>query len=133
MRDQGLIIGGLAVFLGLITFPITYNVMSGKKSEPPKLQLPAAEKQCVAPIEYMKASHMKLLFQWRDERVRQGVRTYTAYDGKTYTISFTGTCLSQCHTDKAEFCDRCHNYVGIRTPNCTDCHVDPKLIQRSGE
>ena len=133
MRDQGLIIGGLAVFLGLITFPITYNVMSGKTSEPPKLQLPAAEKQCVAPIEYMKASHMKLLFQWRDERVRQGVRTYTAYNGKTYTISFTGTCLSQCHTDKAEFCDRCHNYVGIRTPNCTDCHVDPKLIQRSGE
>jgi len=31
----------------------------------------------------------------------------------------------KCHTDKAKFCDRCHNYVGV-TPNCWDCHVEPK-------
>ena len=133
MRDKGLIIGGLVVFLGLITFPISYNVMAGKTSEPPNLQLPAKEKQCVAPIEYMKSSHMKLLFQWRDQRVRLGIRTFASQDGRTYTISFTDTCLTQCHTEKAQFCDRCHTYMGIQTPNCTDCHVDPKLIQRSGE
>jgi len=133
MRDQGLIFVGLLVFLGLITFPVSYNLIAGKTSKPLELQLPAVEKQCVAPIDYMKTSHMKLLFQWRDDRVRRDIRTYAAYDGKSYAISFTGTCLTKCHTSKADFCDRCHNYMGIQTPNCTDCHIDPKLIQRSGE
>jgi hypothetical protein len=133
MRDHVLIYGGLVVFLGLITFPIYYNVAAGTTSEPPQLQLPTAEKQCVAPIEYMKESHMKLLFQWRDDRVRRNIRTYISQDGKPYTISLTGTCLSNCHTSKADFCDRCHTYVGIQAPNCMDCHVDPKLTQRSAE
>jgi hypothetical protein len=133
MRDKGLIYVGLVVFLGLITFPISYNVVHGKSSKGPELRLPANRKECVAPLTYMKDSHMKLLIAWRDERVRNNVRSYTAYDGKSYDISLTGTCLGQCHTSKAEFCDSCHNYVGIRTINCMDCHVDPKLIQRSGE
>ena len=133
MRDRGLIFVGLLVFLGVVTLPFSYNLLAGKTSKPPLLQLPAGEKQCVAPVDYMKESHMKLLFQWRDDRVRNNVRTYLSHDGKSYAISFTGTCLTQCHTSKAEFCDRCHDYMGIPAPNCTDCHIDPKLIQRSGE
>jgi len=133
MRDQGLIYGGLAIFLGFITFPVSYNLVAGKTSKGPELKLPVAEKQCVAPVDYMKGSHMKLLMDWRENLVRKNIRTYTAFDGRSYTISLNGTCLGKCHSSKADFCDRCHSYVGIQTPYCMDCHIDPKLIQRSGE
>ncbi len=42
----------------------------------------------------------------------------------------TGTCLTGCHTNKADFCDRCHNYAGVSV-YCWECHVDPKLARRS--
>lgn len=116
MRDRGLIVGGLVVFLALITFPFWYAKASGATAQAPKRQLPAAAKQCVAPVEYMRASHMKLLLDWRERVVRGGERKMT----------LTGTCMKQCHTDKAEFCDRCHSYAGVEGPYCIDCHVDPK-------
>jgi hypothetical protein len=121
MRDRAQILTGLALFLALVTFPAWY----GRKSAPPKLRLPAQAKQCVAPVSYMKTSHMTLLLQWRDEAVRRGNRTYRSYDGKTYEISLSNTCLNQCHTSKAEFCDRCHTYAGVQQPYCFDCHNDP--------
>jgi hypothetical protein len=129
MRDRGLIVAGLAVFLGLITFPVWYDVSAGKNALPPDIKLPANEKTCVAPTDFMKTSHMSLLIQWRDAAVRENDRTFRAFDGKTYTISLTGTCLKQCHTSKAEFCDRCHSYSGVKTPYCWDCHVDPAVLQ----
>jgi hypothetical protein len=131
MHDRGLIVAGLLVFLGLITFPVWYDLAAGKTPQEPGLKLPAHEKECVAPIPYMKTSHMKLLNEWRDQVVRNNVRTYTSYSGRTYTISLTGTCLQQCHTEKAGFCDRCHTFNGVRSPSCWDCHVDPELVHQT--
>jgi hypothetical protein len=127
MRDQGIIYGGLAVFLGLLTFPVWYNLAVGATAKPPDVRLPVREKQCVAPVEYMKTSHMTLLMNWRDEVVRRQVRSYTAFNGKKYNMNLTETCLSGCHSNKAEFCDRCHGYVGVTGPYCMDCHIDPRL------
>lgn len=126
MRDRPLILGGLGLFLALVTFPFWYNVARGKTARPPDIKLPAEARQCVAPAAYMKASHMELLSQWRDDVVRRQIRTYVAHDGKTYEISLTRTCLAQCHTGKEEFCDRCHTYAGVKGPYCWDCHVDAK-------
>jgi hypothetical protein len=131
MRDRGLIIGGLTVFLALITFPFWYNLATATTSRGPEPVLPATEKNCVAPVEYMRTSHMDLLVTWREQVVRSNVRSYQAFDGKTYNMSLTKTCM-QCHTSKADFCDRCHNYAGV-TPNCWDCHIDPKLTGRSSQ
>jgi hypothetical protein len=73
---------------------------------------------------------MHLLMDWRDAAVRHDVHSFKAFNGKTYTMSLSGTCLSSsCHTNKAEFCDRCHNYAAVSV-NCWDCHVDPKLARR---
>ena len=41
-------------------------------------------------------------------------------------MSLTNTCLG-CHSNKAQFCDQCHNYLEV-TPYCWDCHVDPITI-----
>jgi hypothetical protein len=130
MRDRGVIIGGLTLFLVLFTFPVWYNRAAGTTSRAPELQRPVQEKNCVAPVAYMRTSHMELLTAWRDQVVRRGVRTFTAFDGKSYTMALTQTCL-KCHASKADFCDRCHNYAGV-APYCWDCHIDPKLAQGVG-
>lgn len=132
MRDKGLIVIALLVFLGIMTFPIWYNLASGPAAEAPELQMPANATECVAPTATMRATHMDMLLDWRDEVVRNNVREFTAFNGKTYTMSLTGTCLKQCHTSKADFCDRCHNYSGVSTPYCWDCHVDPEEFRAAG-
>jgi len=130
MRDRGIILGGLIAFLGVVTFPVWYNLAAGTTARAPELKLPEQEKNCVAPMEYMRKSHMELLTTWRDEVVRQNIRTFRSFDGKTYTMGLTQTCM-KCHASKADFCDRCHEYAGV-TPHCWDCHIDPKLARAAG-
>ena len=131
MRDRPVIFLGVAVFLVLITFPVWYNVAMGRRSEPPKPVLPDPQiaKRCVASTSYMRSSHMEMLLSWRDDVVRQDRRIFKAADGKAYTMSLTRTCM-KCHTSKADFCDRCHDYVAVK-PYCWDCHIAPEQIQRS--
>ena len=122
MYNTGKIIIGILFFLGLATFPLWYSkVQSGP---PPKLELPAQEKECVAPTPYMKSSHMELLISWRDEVVREGNRVYMAFNGKKYDMSLSNTCM-KCHISKVKFCDQCHNYLNV-SPKCWDCHIEPK-------
>ncbi len=124
MYDGPKIITGIVIFLVIVTFPIWYNVASGKADYQPDPKLPATEKSCVMDTAYMKANHMDLLNTWRDEVVRNGERVFTAQDGRKYNKSLTGNCLG-CHESKADFCDQCHNYVGV-APYCWNCHVDPE-------
>ena len=131
MRDRVWIYAGLLFFLGLISYPIWHSLTVKANTRPPDLVLPKNAKDCVAPVEYMRTSHMKLLLDWRDKVVRQDQLKYTAPDGKVYDMSLTRTCMN-CH-EKAGFCDRCHTYAGVSGPYCWDCHVDPKLARRSAQ
>jgi hypothetical protein len=129
MRDRGLVIAGLLVFLALITLPLWLGAVKRSTSKPPELKLPENEKACVLPTEEMREKHMDLLITWRDEVVRQNKRTFTMADGRVFEKSLTKTCL-HCHTSKADFCDKCHDYASVK-PYCWDCHIDPKLVARS--
>jgi [DsrC]-trisulfide reductase subunit J len=120
---------GLAAFLVLVTFPVWSSVGPRTRLKGPNLALPAHEKDCVMPARLMMTSHMKLLLQWRKEVVRDDLHSFKAYDGKLYKMKLTGTCLG-CH-NKAKFCDRCHTYMGVETPYCWNCHIDPALARRS--
>jgi len=131
MRDRPAIFAGLIVFVGLFTFPLWYGHAAKTSAAAPDIKLPAQEKQCVAPLNYMRDSHMQLLVDWREQVVRENQRQFTAYNGKVYDKSLTRTCLEQCHTNKAEFCDRCHSYAGVSGPYCWDCHVEKQLTARS--
>ncbi len=140
MNDKKWIVLGLVIFIGLFTVPLWYNLLikAGKAAPAPKvvtdqaavpqeLQLVLTEKakaakECVMPTEYMKAEHMQLLDQWRHSVVRNTQREFTNPEGKTFTMSLSNTCLD-CHSNKAEFCDRCHNYASV-SPYCFDCHID---------
>jgi len=123
MKDKGLIIAGLIIFFALLTSPFWYNL--GKASVAPKpvlTQKAKDAKECVLPTDYMKAEHMQLLDIWRENVVRTGKRLYVNSSGKSFEMSLSNTCLD-CHSNKADFCDKCHTYASV-DPYCWDCHID---------
>ena len=124
MFDANKIIPGLIVFLLLVTFPVWYVMASGKADYVPAPEIVTEGKQCIESAEYMRDKHMDLLNDWRESVVRDGTRTYIASDGQEYDMSLTGTCMN-CHSNKAEFCDQCHDYTAVK-PDCWDCHNPPK-------
>lgn len=122
MYDKGKVLTGIVVFVVLMTFPVWFN---GLKSAPaPEPKLPKDKKECVEATDVMKAEHMKLLNDWRDWVVRDKNRVYRAASGKKFTMSLSNTCM-ECHSSKKEFCDQCHNYMGV-APYCWDCHLEPE-------
>jgi len=81
---------------------------------------------CVEPKDYMKVEHMQILDIWRDSVVRTGSRVFVSKSGKKFNVSLsTGedSCMG-CHSNKADFCDKCHDYASVR-PYCWDCHIEP--------
>jgi hypothetical protein len=124
MYDAGKIIPGLVIFFALVSFPAWHNALSGTTAYKPEPEIVTKEEQCVEPKQYMTDNHSALLNEWKEAAVRDSNRTYVASDGKTYDINLTGTCMD-CHSNKAEFCDRCHDYAGVN-PNCWYCHVAPE-------
>ncbi|RPJ09055.1 MAG: cytochrome C [Deltaproteobacteria bacterium] len=127
MHDTGKIILGLIVFLSIVTYPVWHNAISGKAGYVPAPKVAPDKKQCVEPKQVIRIIHRDLLTDWRESVVRKGMRTYLASDAKAYPMSLNRTCMN-CHTDKGEFCDQCHHYMGIK-PRCWDCHNYPKGIQ----
>lgn len=123
MYNKKYIIAGIVIFVGLFTLPFWINFAS-PDYEPPKIVLPANEKECIEPAEYMLSEHMSLLNTWRDEALRDGKRLYVASNGKEWVISLQNTCMS-CHANKAKFCDSCHTANSV-DPYCWDCHVAPR-------
>jgi hypothetical protein len=128
MYNGGKIIAGLIVFLAFFTFPFYYNLGKANARPEPKLNTPViqqlAEKKCVESRDFMRAEHMQLLNDWRDSVVRDNNRIYVNAQGRQFIISLQNTCMN-CHSNKKEFCDKCHNYMAV-TPYCFSCHIQPK-------
>ncbi len=129
MYKGGKIIAALVVFVALLSIPFFYNM--GKSNTGPVINLntPAiqklAVKECVEPVEWMRANHMKLLSQWREEAVRNGKTVYINSQGKSFENNLQ-TCVN-CHFDPAskeseQFCVSCHTHTAVN-PNCWTCHI----------
>jgi hypothetical protein len=130
MYDSGKIIAGILIFIILLTFPVWYNIVLGDPSGTPVLVKPSGDGQteCVKSASYMRTLHMDLLNEWRDDVVRDGRRFFTTASGKKFEMSLSKTCI-QCHSNKDQFCDQCHNYLAV-TPYCWDCHVEPEKMEK---
>ncbi len=129
MNDKGIIITGLIIFVIIVLFPVWYNFTKPATAalEPELSEKAKAAKYCVLPKEEMKAQHMQILDEWRENVVRKAKRVYVASSGKEYNMSLStgdNSCIG-CHTNKAEFCDKCHDYASVR-PYCWDCHNSPE-------
>lgn len=126
MHNKKTIIPGLLIFLLFMTFPIWSNALKGDETEFPKLVKPKNATECVAETQYMRTSHMALLYEWRDDIVRYGgMRTGITAGGMKYDRTLHG-CIS-CHGSAQNFCIECHNYVAV-TVSCWDCHVSSEEV-----
>lgn len=145
MYDTGKVVIGLLIFVGIFTAPIWYGATFGQAQAEVEL-LDSIEGECAVVVDFQQAhgeavpesreermriarvEHMVLVDGWRDEVVREGARfrPTVAEGGAHRTKSLSNTCLG-CHTNKAQFCDRCHDNSGV-APYCWDCHVDPSQV-----
>jgi hypothetical protein len=124
--DKLKIVLGIIVFLLVALVPLWYGNLTGNIGFVPIIKVGTDAERCVENTLYMKSKHMDLLNNWKESVVRDGIRIHKAVDGRLYNKSLTGTCLG-CHSSKAQFCDRCHDYAGVK-PKCWDCHVVPKDV-----
>ncbi|HWQ41986.1 MAG TPA: sulfate reduction electron transfer complex DsrMKJOP subunit DsrJ [Desulfosporosinus sp.] len=146
MYKGGKIIVSLIIFVAFLSFPFFYNMGKANAGPDVDLNTPAiqqlTDKQCVESPEFMRANHMQLLNQWREESVRNGQTVYINSQGKPFEISLQDTCL-KCHSTEAEkaaqtggvsnpatnvapaFCASCHNYSAVEV-TCWSCHFEPK-------
>ena len=131
MYNKGTIIPGLIIFVVLVTFPLWFNAFSTASTVPKPELPPGGEKACVASAVEMRASHMVMLNEWRDDVLRNGNRTAVTVGGKEYRRGLQTACM-ECHTNKEKFCDSCHTYASVK-PYCWDCHLTPTLAATKKE
>ena len=122
MYNSGKIILGIIIFAALFTAPLWMNLSGEKAYLVPDIVYPVNSEECIYEKEYMRAYHMDILDEWRDKVVREDIR-FTEIKGERMEMSLSKTCM-KCHVTKEEFCDRCHEYLGV-TPYCWECHIMP--------
>lgn len=131
----GAVAAGLAVFIAAWFF-----IHAGHSGSAPALAEDAAavaaatvkpggapidSSKCILPTEYMRAHHMQILNQWRNDSVREGNRVYVNPEGEHFQKSLN-TCLG-CHNNNPMFCFMCHQYADVK-PTCWDCHLSPMEV-----
>jgi hypothetical protein len=111
MRERWL----LPAVVTLVVLPLAVTLLGRALARPsaePFLEK-AAREGCVEDPAWMRAHHMDLLFDLRDQVVRDGVRGERSLEA-----------CQECHLHHDRFCDRCHERVGL-DPGCFDCHAWP--------
>jgi hypothetical protein len=117
----------------LVTFLICAPAGATESYGMPKLDIGKGGK-CVAPTEWMRVNHMKVLFKQRDETVHQGIR------GSKYSLK---NCV-ECHASLRDnsviarpdsFCEGCHRYEAVKI-DCFECHSSKRstaLVQEESK
>lgn len=131
MYNKGTILSGLVIFVLFVTSPFWFNAFSTASTVPKPELPPGGEKVCVESAAEMRASHMQMLNEWRDDVLRNGNRVAVNVGGKEYRKGLQTTCM-QCHTNKEKFCDSCHTYTSVK-PSCWTCHLTPELAATKKE
>ena len=108
----------LAAILVIMLLPLGYYVVSGVVAlgDKPGKFYESKVKQGGTCAWGMKAAEMRL-YHWEYlRRIREDVVRYGIRDQQGLRD------CKGCHTSREDFCDRCHNQVGL-TPDCfTGCH-----------
>ena len=114
----------IVILIAILVLPFVVNI--GRAGGDPEVSLDTPQinampvKECIAPTDYMRESHMVLLNEWRDAVVRDGNYEYVSSSGQVYEMSLDETCLG-CHSNQEDFCDKCHEYASVDL-YCWDCH-----------
>ena len=113
---------GLLLLSALVALRVFWPAVKAEKIASPTVRAIAIDSTvCIAPTEYMRSHHMKILNEWRNSGARDN-RPYVTADGKKFQKSLD-TCLG-CHGSNAYFCISCHQYANAK-PTCWNCHLSP--------
>lgn len=122
MYNSRIVLAGIIVFVVLFSSPFWAGYF-GQSYKSTGIVAPE-EKSCIEDVDFMRAQHMRLLNEWRDEALRKENRVYvSAKDGKKWAISLQNTCM-KCHTNYKDFCAKCHVANSVY-PYCWTCHIIP--------
>lgn len=125
MYHKNYVIAFIVVFLCIATSPFWLNFGTPEYTYPEiKLAKTAEGTKPIEDVAFMRAEHMALLNEWRDQALREGNRVYVASDGRKWDISLQNTCM-ECHTNYDTFCETCHVQNSVE-PYCWTCHVKPQ-------
>ena len=126
MYNAKAVIIAIIIFIALFTTPFWLSWI-GPDYTKTGVQLSLTAKEagtCIEDVEFMRANHMRLLDEWRDQALREENRSYiSALTGKRFEISLQNTCL-RCHNNYSEFCEKCHVPNSVY-PYCWTCHIIP--------
>lgn len=123
MYNAKAVIIGIAVFVAIFTSPFWLGWI-GEDYTKTGVAFPPDQKACIEDTEFMRANHMRLLNEWRDQALREENREYvSALNGRRWAISLQNTCM-KCHSNYADFCERCHVANSVY-PYCWTCHIIP--------
>lgn len=106
----------ILVAMGALAVPLLWALVGFAARSPmpsPWLAPARAGTTCVLPRSEMRYQHRAHLKALRDRVVRDGDRSG---QGRGLT-----SCRG-CHSQREQFCDRCHAQAGV-TPDCFGCHV----------
>ena len=71
MRERLLILAGLAVLVGLLTWPSWQGLAAREAASAPQPAVRAGLAHCIRDTAWMRRNHMKLLMHGRDEERRK--------------------------------------------------------------
>jgi hypothetical protein len=121
IKQWSLLFTILALFIFAATWAFWPIVHAEKAPVHTVKAVPIDSTVCIAPTGYMRASHMKVLDNWRHSGARDN-HPYVTPDGRKFQKSLN-TCLG-CHGNNRYFCISCHMYANAK-PNCWNCHQSP--------
>ena len=75
MYNAKAVITGIVIFVVLFSSPFWVSYL-GQDYTKTDVVLPKDEKNCIEDVEFMRAQHMRLLNEWRDEALRKENRVY---------------------------------------------------------
>jgi hypothetical protein len=123
MRDRIFIILGLAVFVGLFSFPFWRGLLAREPAPAPAPVAREGATQCIRDTAWMRRHHMELLMHSRDDVVHRGIRkpeeTLPGCMNCHLTRLADGSYPSV--SSPEFFCNSCHIQVGVKT-DCFSCH-----------
>ncbi len=122
---------GSLVFVVLATSPLWYNALSAASPDAPELAAADQRGDRVRRGDRVHAGepHGSARRVARRRWCATATATYVSEPtGKDYEMSLTDTCMD-CHANKAQFCDACHNYVGGRSPTAGTATWRPRRGQ----
>lgn len=110
LLTMGMLVLGVPLVLSLLGF-------ASERTAEPFLATPSAGTACVRDVTTMRYHHMTYLKDLRDQVVREGAR----HSDPSIQSRGIGSCRG-CHTDRSQFCDKCHSRAGVSL-DCFGCHA----------